>query len=135
MGIRFAPGEQLGELDVVFQDGVLHMNPTTSGTEITSDAVMLTNPLMILAMTLGGLVTLFRIMQPMNLLRSVTFLVSLGGTLVVLCVPILGTLVYKGWTDVHFNFTQILFIVCTILAAFPISGTLIKACDLMNSKE
>lgn len=135
LGIRFAPGEQLGELDVVFQDGVLHMNPTTWGTEITSDAVMLTNPLMILAMTLGGLVTLFRIMQPMNLLRSVTFLVSLGGTLVVLCVPILGTLVYKGWTDVHFNFTQILFIVCTILAAFPISGTLIKACDLMNSKE
>lgn len=95
----------------------------------------LTNPLMMLAMTLGGMVTLFRILQPMNLLRSVTFLVAFGGALLVLCVPILGTFVYKGWMDVHFTFTQILFIICTVLVAFPISSALIKACDLMNSKD
>lgn len=132
LGVRFAPGGQLGELDVVYQDGVLYMNPEAAGIVATDK---LTNPLMMLAMTLGGMVTLFRIMQPMNLLRSVTYLLSLGGVLVVLCVPILGKLVYVAWQDVHFNFTQILFIVCTILAAFPVSGTLIKACDLMNSKD
>lgn len=135
LGIRFAPGGQLGELDVVYQGGTLYMNPTGDGIGMTSSAVTLTNPLMLLAVTFGGMVTLFRILQPMNLLRSVTFLISLGGILLVLCVPILGTLVYKGWPDVHFNFTQILFIVCTILAAFPISSALIKACDLMNSKD
>ena len=111
------------------------MNPIADGVGVTSSAITLTNPLMLLAVTLGGMVTLFRILQPLNLLRSVTFLVAFGGTLVVLCVPILGTLVYKGWTDVHLTFTQILFLVCTILAAFPISSALIKACDLMNSKE
>lgn len=133
LGIQFAPRGQLGELDVVYQNGILYMNP--AGLTLESDAVILTNPLMLLAVTLGGMVTLFRILQPFNLLRSITFLVSFGGTLVVLCVPILGTLVYKGWMDVHFSFTQILFIVCTILAAFPISSALIKAGDLMNSKD
>ncbi len=135
LGIMFAPGGQLGELDVVYQSGTLYMNPIADGVGVTSSAITLTNPLMLLAVTLGGMVTLFRILQPLNLLRSVTFLVAFGGTLVVLCVPILGTLVYKGWTDVHLTFTQILFLVCTILAAFPISSALIKACDLMNSKE
>ena len=133
LGIRFAPGGQLGELDVVYQNGTLYMNPEAQGIAVGSDA--LTNPLMMLAMTLGGMVTLFRILQPMNLLRSVTFLVAFGGALLVLCVPILGTFVYKGWMDVHFTFTQILFIICTVLVAFPISSALIKACDLMNSKD
>ena len=135
LGIRFTPRGQLGELDVIYQNGVLYMNPTTQGVEITANAVTMTNPLMMLAMTLGGMVVLFKIMQPLNWLRTITFLVAFGGALVVLCIPILGTLVYKGWMDVHFTFTQILFIVCTILAAFPISGALIKAFDLMNSKD
>ncbi|MDE6411500.1 MAG: HAD-IC family P-type ATPase [Clostridia bacterium] len=143
LGIRFAPGEQLGGLDVVYDNGVLNMTPTADALKAAQDLArvpesgvdVLTNPLLLLAVTLGGMVTLFRILQPMNLLRSVTFLVAFGGVLVMLCVPILGTIVYKGWLDVHFNFTQILFIVCTILAAFPISSSLIKVFDLMNSKD
>ena len=135
LGIRFVPGGQLGELDVVYQNGVLYMNPTAQGIEVAANAITMTNPLMMLAMTLGGMVVLFKILQPLNLLRTVTFLVAFGGALVVLCVPILGTLVYEGWMDAHFTFTQILFMVCTILAAFPISGALIKAFDLMNSKD
>ena len=135
LGIRFVPDGQLGELDVVYQGGTLYMNPVADGIEVASDALWLTNPLMMLAMTLGGMVTLFKILQPLNLLRSVTFLVAFGLTIVVLCIPFLGTFVYKGWADVHFTFTQILYIVCTILAAFPLSGVLIKAFDLMNSKD
>ena len=136
LGIRFVPGGQLGELDVVFQDGTLYMNPgTTEGLEIASDALKLTNPLMMLAMTLGGMVTLFKILQPLNLLRSVTFLVAFGAALVILCIPFLGTFVYDGWAGVHFTFTQILYIICTILAAFPIAGALIKVFDLFNSKD
>ena len=143
LGIRFSPGAQLGSLDVVYQNGTLYMNPTEelleSARELSnvpgSGVLLLTNPLMMLAMTLGGMVTLFKILQPLNLLRSVTFILAFGGAMVVLCVPILGTFVYEGWLDVHFSFTQILFMVCTILAAFPISGALIKAFDLMNSKD
>ncbi len=134
LGIRFAPGGQLGGLDVIYKDGVLNMNPTEAEL-IAAGNSTITNPLMMLAMTVGGMVTLFRILQPMNLLRSLTFVVAFGGMLVMLCVPILGMIVYKGWPDVHFTFTQILFVVCTILAAFPISSGLIKACDLMNSKD
>lgn len=135
LGIRFAPDGLLGELDVVYQNGTLYLSPEAQGITIASNAVLLTNPLMLLAVTLGGFVTLFRILQPLNVLRTITFLAAFGGALVMLCVPILGSIVYKGWENVQFTFTQVLFIVCTILTAFPISSTLIKACDLMNSKE
>ncbi len=149
LGVQFAPNE-LGELRVIYDsrgEGVFYTNPSTLPPELKAeleaiirnknqtDVVALTNPLMMLAVTFGGLVTLFRILQPFNLLRSATYLVSLGGCLVVLCVPVLGTIVYQGWTEVESSFTQILYLVCTILAAFPVSSTLIKACDLMNSKE
>ncbi|MBD5636479.1 MAG: HAD-IC family P-type ATPase [Clostridia bacterium] len=134
LGIRFVPGGQLGALDVIYKDGVLNMNPTEAEL-IAAGNDTITNPLMMLAVTVGGMVTLFRILQPFNLLRSLTFVVAFGGMLVILCVPILGTIVYKGWLDVHLTFTQILYIVCTILAAFPLSSGLIKACDLMNSKD
>ena len=150
LGIRFAPNGELGELRVIYDargDGAFYMNPSTIPPELKAeleaiireksqtDVVALTNPLMMLAVTFGGLVTLFRILQPFNLLRTVTFFVSLGGCLLVLCLPVLGMIVYQGWTHVTPSFTQVLFVVCTILAAFPVSSALIKACDLMNSRD
>ncbi len=117
LGIRFVPGEALGALTVDYNGSTL------------------INPLMVLSMSFGGLVTLFRIMQPFNLLRAITYVISLGAYLLVLCVPVLGMFVYRGWAEVKLEFVQILYLVCVILAAFPVSAALIKACDLMNSKD
>lgn len=118
LGIRFIPGEQLGSL-LVEIDGKTQMN------------AMLT-----LAVTFGGLVTLFRIMQPFNIWRSITYALSLGVSIAVLAVPFAGSLIYTGWASVEFNFTQILYLLCVLLAAFPVSSWLIKACDfLMNSNN
>ncbi len=92
-------------------------------------------PLMVLAVTFGGLVVLFRIMQPFNLLRAATYAVSFGACVLVLCVPSLGNIIYDDWSEVTFTFTEILYIVCILLAAFPVSNALIRACDMMNKTE
>lgn len=93
------------------------------------------NPMLILALTFGGLVTLYRIMQPFNLLRAITFIFSCAICILTFSVPILGKLVYDDWPTVEFTFTQILYIICIILAMFPVSNTLIKVFDLMNSTD
>ena len=93
------------------------------------------NPLFVLAVTFGGLVMLFRILQPFNGLRFITYAVSVGISILVLAVPLLGEIVYTGWGNVTLSFTQVLYIVCIVLAAFPVSNMLVKACDLMNPSE
>ncbi len=89
-------------------------------------------PLLVLAVTFGGLVMLFRILQPFNLLRFGTYAFSVAVTIVFLSMPFLGNLVFDNWAEVQFSFTQILYIVCIILAAFPVSNALMRLCDLMN---
>ncbi len=113
-GIRLAP-EYLGELQMVAANGSTMINP-----------------LMVLAVTFGGMVTLFRIMQPFNVLRAVTYAFSLGVSVLVLAIPLLGNFVYEGWANVDLDFTKILYLVCVLLTAFPISSALIRVCDLMN---
>lgn len=117
LGIRFMPEEQLGSL-------LVDVNGTTQ-----------INALWVVAVSFGGLVTLFRIMQPFNLLRAATYAVSLAISIAMLAIAPLGNLIYTGWETVSFNLTQILYLICIILAAFPVSGWLIKVCDLMNSSD
>ncbi|MDE5896247.1 MAG: HAD-IC family P-type ATPase [Clostridia bacterium] len=93
------------------------------------------NPLMMLAVTFGGLVMLYRVLQPFNLLRALVYIFSVGVSIVVLAFPILGNLVYDNWDLVEFSFTQVLYVVCIVLAAFPLSNALMKLCDLMNPSE
>ncbi len=90
-------------------------------------------PLLILAVTFGGVVMLYRVLKPLNLLRSVLYGGCLAVCILALSVPALGNFVYPGWEEVEFNLSQILYILVVILAAFPVSGWLTKACDLMNS--
>ncbi len=90
------------------------------------------NPLLVLAITFGGLVMLFRVLLPFNLLRFGTYAFSVAVSIIVLAIPLLGGMVYDGWGEVSFTFTQILYIACMVLAAFPVSGALVKLCDLMN---
>ena len=97
--------------------------------------MQLINPLFVLAVSFGGLVMLSRILKPFNLLRAAIYAVSVGVSILVLAVPFLGELVYTGWTTVQLSLTQILYIVCIVLAAFPVSNLLVRLCDLMNPSE
>ncbi len=90
------------------------------------------NPLFVLAATFGGLVMLFRLLSPFNLLRAAVYAVSVGVSILALAVPFLGELVYTGWSNVELSFTQVLYIACIVLAAFPVSKMLVTLCDLMN---
>lgn len=42
-------------------------------------------------------------------------------------------IVYSGWENVELSLTQILYLLCVMLAAFPASGFLTSACDLLNN--
>ncbi len=95
------------------------------------------NALFTLAVTCGGLVMLFRIMQPFNVLRATTYAISVAITIAIFCIPVIGNIVYDAWSIVkpNFNLTQILYLIVIILAAFPLSSALLRICDLMNPPE
>ncbi len=89
-------------------------------------------PLLIMAVTFGGIVMLYRILKPMNIIRALVYGICLAVCIVFMSVPLLGNIIYQGWADLSFSVTEILFIVCIMLTAFPVSGFLIKACDLLT---
>ncbi|HIZ00392.1 MAG TPA: HAD-IC family P-type ATPase [Firmicutes bacterium] len=120
VGVTVAPAEF----------GTMQIAVTVKGEEM-----QLINPLFVLAVSFGGLVMLSRILKPFNLLRAAIYAVSVGVSILVLAVPFLGELVYTGWTTVQLSLTQILYIVCIVLAAFPVSNLLVRLCDLMNPSE
>ncbi|MBQ9713934.1 MAG: HAD-IC family P-type ATPase [Clostridia bacterium] len=89
--------------------------------------------MMMIVLTFSGLVMLYRICQPFNLLRGVLFIVSAGLCLVVLLIkPIGDALVLEGWKDIDFMLSQMLIIIIIIQASFPLSGFLIRAFDMIN---
>ena len=109
-------------------------------TPVPGGSEPLVNPLMMLAVTLGGLVMLYRVLQPFNVLRALVYVFSVGVSILVLCLPTvggftLGNVVYDNWNTVTFEPTQILFMICIVLAAFPVSNSLMKLCDLMNPSD
>lgn len=96
-------------------------------------------PMLIMAVTFGGIVMLYRILKPLNLIRTVLYLSCFAICIVVICVPPLGNIIYNEtasggycWADINFTVMQVLYIICIMLAAFPVSGFLVKACDLLN---
>lgn len=106
-------------------------NYTTASGEVIS----LYEPMLILCLTFTGLVMLLRICQPLNLIRAVLFAFCAAACVTVLAVPVLGELVYEGWSELHFNATQILLIVVIVQAAMPVSSGLIKFFDMFNPAE
>ncbi len=99
--------------------------------------------LMMIALTFCGLVMLYRICQPFNVVRAVTFIVAVAACALFVCVPALGGIVfeatYNGATitlgDISFSLSQVLLIIIIIQASFPISGVLIKFFDLINPAD
>ena len=91
--------------------------------------------LMMVALTFMGLVMLCRICQPFNVLRTVLFIVCVALCLTVVSVPFLGEIVFKGWSEVAFNSSQILLLIIIVQASFPLSAFLMKAFDLINPAD
>ena len=93
------------------------------------------NALMMIALTFTGLVMLFRICQPFNVLRAILFICSAGLCSLVISVPFLGEIVFSGWSNLNFTLPQILIIVIIVQAAIPISDVLIRLFDMMNPAD
>ena len=93
------------------------------------------NPMFVLAVSFGGLVMLSHILKPFNWLRASVYVVSVGVSILVLCVPVLGDLIYTGWSTVQLDLTQWLYLCCIILAAFPVSGWLVRLGDFLSPND
>ncbi len=91
--------------------------------------------LMMMVLTLSGLVMLYRICQPFNVVRAVTYIVAVTCCLLFMTVPVLGNVVFDGLGDIQFSLSQILLVVIIVQASFPISGWLIKFFDMINPAE
>lgn len=92
--------------------------------------------LMMVALTFSGLVMLYRICQPFNLVRAILFIVSLTMCLLVLLIkPVGEKLVFENWDTLKFTLSQILLTVIIVQASFPVSGFLIKAFDMINPSD
>ena len=91
--------------------------------------------LMMIALTFTGLVMLYRICQPFNVVRVVLFVIAAALCLLVISIPEAGQIVFDGWRNVHIQLPQFLLIVIIIQASFPVSGFLIKFFDMMNPAD
>lgn len=91
--------------------------------------------LMMLALTFSGLVMLYRICQPFNLLRAGLFVMTAFLCILVVSVPILGEIVFSGWSSVVFSLPQLLLIIIIILVSFPISAFLMRLFDMINPAD
>ncbi len=91
--------------------------------------------IMMVTLTFCGVVMLYRICQPFNVLRAALFLVTLGLCILVVAIPLLGEIVFDDWSTVVFTLPQVLLLLIVILVSFPISATLIKMFDLINPAD
>ena len=103
---------------------------TSSGAD--SDAY---RALMMIALTFTGLVMLYRICQPFNVLRAILFIFVTALCILVLSVNYLAEIVFPGWSNIAFTLSQLLLIVIIVQASFPISGFLIRFFDMMNPAD
>ncbi len=91
--------------------------------------------LMMLALTFSGLVMLYRICQPFNLLRAALFLATAVLCITVVSIPILGEIVFNGWSNVSLILPQTLLIIIILLCMFPISSFLMRLFDMINPAD
>ena len=114
---------------------ILHKTPLASQFGFINAAgedTLQYNALMTMALTFIGLVMLFRICQPFNNVRTVLYLATVFCCLIVFAVPMLGEVVFAGWSTLSFSVNQIMLLIIILQASIPISKALIKAFDLMN---
>ncbi len=91
--------------------------------------------LMMIALTFSGLVMLYRICQPFNVVRAVTFMIAVAACMLFVTVPVLGEIIFEGLGGIKFSLAQILLVIIIVQASFPISGWLIKFFDMINPAD
>ena len=91
--------------------------------------------MMMLVLTFCGLVMLYRICQPFNIVRACLFILSAFLCITVVAVPVLGEIVFEGWSDVDFTLNQILLLIIIVQVSFPLSSFFIKFFDMMNPAD
>ena len=91
--------------------------------------------LMMIALTFTGLVMLYRICQPFNVVRVCLFVASALLCVLVISVPLLGEIVCEGWSHVDFTLPQVLLTIIIVQASFPLSKFFIKFFDMINTAD
>ncbi|MBQ8885078.1 MAG: HAD-IC family P-type ATPase [Clostridia bacterium] len=104
-------------------------------TTATGETVDVYNAMLMLTLTFTGLVMLYRICQPMNVLRATLFGLVAALCVTVVCVPVLGNIVYEGWDTLKFSVSQILLLIVVVQAAIPMSSILIRFFDMFNPAD
>ncbi len=99
-----------------------------------SDALVY-QALMMIILTFVGLVMLYRVCQPFNVIRFAIFLFALAACVTVLSIPILGEFVFENWASVKFTLPQVLLVINIVQLSFPISKYLIKFFDMLNPAD
>ena len=79
-----------------------------------------------IALTFSGLVMVFRLCQPFNVFRAVLCASMFALCVTAFAVPQITELLYKGWSNIKWDYAKILIIVVVIEAAFPLSSWLIS---------
>lgn len=101
----------------------------------SGETVNVYNAMLMLTLTLTGLIMLYRICQPMNVLRATLFGLVAALCITVVSVPVLGNIVYEGWDTIRFSISQILLLIVVAEAAIPISSILIRFFDMFNPAD
>ncbi len=117
---------------------VLHKTGLSESFGLTTAEGMETpayHALLMIALTFSGLVMLYRICQPFNVVRAVTFVIAVTACVLFVSAPMLGEIIFEGLGDIDFTLSQMLLLVIIVQASFPISGWLIKFFDLINPAD
>jgi cation-transporting ATPase E len=116
---------------------VIYRTPlgATFGFVSENGATLEYSAMMMLALTAMGCVMLYRICQPLNILRFILLVFSIGLCITVVSIPFLGEFVFKSWSTVQFNLQQILLLVIIVQASIPLSGVLMNVFDMMNPAD
>ena len=99
-----------------------------------SDALVY-QALMMILLTFVGLVMLYRVCQPFNVMRVAIFLFALAACVTVISIPLLGEIVFENWSTIKFTLPQVLLVTIIVQVSFPISKYLIKVFDMLNPAD
>ncbi len=117
---------------------VIRQTPVANSFGFVDGAGLDTNEykaMLMLVLSACGIVMLYRISQPFNILRVVLFVSATALCILTISVPLLGEITFTGWSVLKFNLPQILILILITQASFPISKILIKFCDMMNPAD
>ena len=84
-----------------------------------------------MALSLSGLVMLFRVCQPFNGFRLVLFVLCVTLSVVAMAVPFTANMLCEGWSELTWDYAKVLIVLVAIEAVFPISSSLIKIMQVL----